>query len=665
MKPSSRTLLPLVLLAPFGAAQSTSPIGMGSTLVGAAPPSANSTTALTALPPAANDCSAPTPISGTGIFLANPGSPTTGAQPPGCATPTTDIARDVWFTWSAPASGTVALSFSGVEPPDRDTKVAVFDGSACPTAAPLACDDNALGTLSEVRWTAVAGQSYVFQIGAPLGYTGQLGQIFTLGYLAPNDECNSALPIAGGGPFAFDTLSATASSQGQLVGTCGYPTQAGVERDLWFQWTAPTGSYGGAHLAARFATQTPLKFAVYPSASCPISAPIACSDFSCNNLATLDWTAVGGVTYLIEVGIPARSAFGVLDASSFTIAFPTAPPYCVDADGTSETAFGLVAGGTTGWFRALGHAGENSTVGGLYVSWGSVALPGLGPPNGTLGHALVWEDPNDDGDPSDAVLIADVTTPIAFVDTDGLQFVDFGTLVPVQGAFFVGAAVSHAAGARPAGWDTCTSGPQSDCWIFGQIGGAANFASLAANNVAPIRMSTLNVPGSFLLGACTTPAPPGSVSCTGDGLDPFVSTPCPCGNFGAPGHGCGHSQNLAGARLEADGLVWQDSVVLHGSAMPSTSTAVYLKGNFNILAGSTFGDGVLCAGGTLIRLRGKTNVGGASSFPDSAETITLSARGGNTVGSGQLAFYAVYYRNAAAYCTPATWNVSNGYTITW
>ena len=79
-----------------------------------------------------------------------------------------------------------------------------------------------------------------------------------------------------------------------------------------------------------------------------------------------------------------------------------------------------------------------------------------------------------------------------------------------------------------------------------------------------------------------------------------------------------------------------------------------------------FCDGIRCATGVLVRLRTKTLNAGAATFPDSADTITLSARGGTPVGSGLIGYYTVYYRNAAAaFCPPATFNAANGYVITW
>lgn len=36
-----------------------------------------------------------------------------------------------------------------------------------------------------------------------------------------------------------------------------------------------------------------------------------------------------------------------------------------------------------------------------------------------------------------------------------------------------------------------------------------------------------------------------------------------------------------------------------------------------------------------------------------------------TPGSGLTSFYQAYYRDAASYCTTATFNVTNGLSLTW
>ncbi|MBI5364555.1 MAG: hypothetical protein HZA53_15365 [Planctomycetes bacterium] len=159
---------------------------------------------------------------------------------------------------------------------------------------------------------------------------------------------------------------------------------------------------------------------------------------------------------------------------------------------------------------------------------------------------------------------------------------------------------------------------------------------------------------------CTGGAP----FCAGDGLDPAVTVACPCSNFGALGHGCANSVVAAGATLSGTGLPSNDDIALAGSGMPATVACIYLQGDLETQA--VFGDGVRCAGGTLLRLRTRVNSGGASAFPDSTDTITLSARGGVVPGSGATRFYQTYYRNSAPlFCPPETFNVTNGLRVTW
>ncbi len=166
---------------------------------------------------------------------------------------------------------------------------------------------------------------------------------------------------------------------------------------------------------------------------------------------------------------------------------------------------------------------------------------------------------------------------------------------------------------------------------------------------------------------CPTPVA-GVAFCAGDGLASPPTTPCPCGNFGVAGNGCASSFSPRGANLAASGTVALDDVRLLGLGMQPIGVCIFLKGDSIAANGVVFGDGITCVAGTLIRLRAETLVAGSATFPDPAgpATITLSARGGNTVGSGQLASYTVFYRNAAAaFCPPATFNASNDWRISW
>lgn len=157
----------------------------------------------------------------------------------------------------------------------------------------------------------------------------------------------------------------------------------------------------------------------------------------------------------------------------------------------------------------------------------------------------------------------------------------------------------------------------------------------------------------------------GESFCAGDGVDPSLSSACPCANTGALDHGCANSAHASGALLATSGLVLDDDVVLHATRMPSSAAAIFLKGDAEELGGLVFGDGVRCVGGTLLRLGSAVGVVGAASYPGPANP-PLSTRGNTPVGSGLTGVYQAYYRNSAVgFCPSATFNVTNGVRIAW
>jgi hypothetical protein len=149
--------------------------------------------------------------------------------------------------------------------------------------------------------------------------------------------------------------------------------------------------------------------------------------------------------------------------------------------------------------------------------------------------------------------------------------------------------------------------------------------------------------------------------CSGDG----TATACPCGNAGGAGRGCANSVNASGARIAAQGSasVANDTLVLAGDGMPNSS-ALYFQGTGQQGggAGAVFGDGLRCAGGSITRLGTKQNASGASAYP-SAGDPSVSVRG--NCAAGDVRTYQIWYRNAAAFCTAATFNLSNGVQVTW
>jgi hypothetical protein len=152
--------------------------------------------------------------------------------------------------------------------------------------------------------------------------------------------------------------------------------------------------------------------------------------------------------------------------------------------------------------------------------------------------------------------------------------------------------------------------------------------------------------------------------CSGDG----TATLCPCGNNGFTGHGCGNSVDFNGALLTSAGgaSVTNDTLVLQGSNMPTTAPALYFQGTqqTNNGQGLAFGDGLRCVSGTVVRLGTKTNAGGSSSFGGPVGDTPISTQGQIPL-TGGTRDYQIWYRNAAAFCTISTFNLSNGLEIVW
>ncbi len=149
--------------------------------------------------------------------------------------------------------------------------------------------------------------------------------------------------------------------------------------------------------------------------------------------------------------------------------------------------------------------------------------------------------------------------------------------------------------------------------------------------------------------------------CFGDGL----STPCPCGSTATKLQAGCPSSTGQGGRLYDSGAssLSGDTLVLRGIQMPNSS-ALYFQGTSAAGGGlgTVFGDGLRCAGGAIQRLGTKTNAFNASQFPAAGDP-PVSVRGGIT--SPGVRTYQVWYRNSTAYCTPSTFNLTNGLTVTW
>jgi Tol biopolymer transport system component len=210
------------------------------------------------------------------------------------------------------------------------------------------------------------------------------------------------------------------------------------------------------------------------------------------------------------------------------------------------------------------------------------------------------------------------------------------------------------------------SGITSPVSSAGVLGNSNSFASAISHDGRVLVWSSYatnlvagDTNGDLDLFASECPLAPFTSFCHG------TASACPCANAGAAYSGCANSLATGGARLTASGnaSLSADTLVLTGGSMPNSS-ALYFQGNAqqNGGAGSAFGDGLRCAGGTVVRLATVFNSGGASQYPSGAAP-SVSQRG--QVAAPGTRTYQIWYRNAAAFCTPSTFNLSNGITVDW
>lgn len=193
----------------------------------------------TNLPPANDNFSAATVLMGTSASVLgfNIGASQEAGEP--------SVARvsgghSVWWTWKAPASGTVVVTTQGS---DFDTTLGVFRGSAVNTLTSIAANDDEsvlLGVFtSRVSFSAIGGTTYLLAVD---GYHGAMGNIaLGLSETVPpptavpaNDNFDQRIVLSG------SNVSTTGTNKSATVQS-GEPRITGEpgRHSVWWSWTAP------------------------------------------------------------------------------------------------------------------------------------------------------------------------------------------------------------------------------------------------------------------------------------------------------------------------------------------------------------------------------------------------------------------------------------------
>jgi plastocyanin len=200
-----------------------------------------------------------------------------------------------------------------------------------------------------------------------------------------------------------------------------------------------------------------------------------------------------------------------------------------------------------------------------------------------------------------------------------------------------------------------TSGVQGYSVVFSD-------AFLAANPRAGDRYEYFCAPHFTIQmkGAIQVARPaPGVAGCFG------TQASCPCGNGGVEPVGC-RSSILVGGRLRASGgaSLGGDTLQLWVNGLPEGNNVTFIQGSTLLGggAGVSFGDGLRCAGGAVVRLGVKTVSFGVARLPEVGES-PVSLRG--FVPPGSTRHYQAWYIDGAGACGGFSSNLTNAYTVSW
>lgn len=143
---------------------------------------------------------------------------------------------------------------------------------------------------------------------------------------------------------------------------------------------------------------------------------------------------------------------------------------------------------------------------------------------------------------------------------------------------------------------------------------------------------------------------------------------CPCGNESDGANGCDNSFGNGGSRLEVTGnaSLGNDTMTLTVSKIGPSASALFFQGTslVSVGLGSAFGDGLRCAGGSIVRLGSRVASGGVATLGFAMGDGPISVTG-HVAAPGATRVYQVWYRNSAVFCTASSFNFTNGFEVRW
>jgi hypothetical protein len=172
-----------------------------------------------------------------------------------------------------------------------------------------------------------------------------------------------------------------------------------------------------------------------------------------------------------------------IDMVNFDVVPP--PPVYSHDDGSTENLLCWTNGGEICWFSRFTAYAGGETIVDMHCLFGSVMYPNYAPGNGTVTDCYVWDDPTNDGDPSDAYLVSTESITVQQVDTDIYNVYPLSNPATISGEFFVGCNMPHSASQYCAPIDNDTPYVSGDSFYCGGSNLPFDPYSLMANEYTP------------------------------------------------------------------------------------------------------------------------------------------------------------------------------------
>jgi hypothetical protein len=198
--------------------------------------------------------------------------------------------------------------------------LALYTGNAVGSLTPVACNNNATGTLqSRLLFTATAGTTYRIQVGGASGSFGNLSVRFAAAPAPPpNDNFAAAAPVTTlPAQFTATTDSATTEPGEPTTPSCGGAVLS-VGNTVWYQYMPASNA---VLTVDTFGSSFDTVLVVYTGSAVNGLTQLACDDNSLQTLQSrVTLTVAAGTTYRIQAG-GQNGAFG-----SLVVHVAAAPP---------------------------------------------------------------------------------------------------------------------------------------------------------------------------------------------------------------------------------------------------------------------------------------------------------------------------------------------------